>query len=451
LQPSELNARPGYGTVNRTFPMRLFLTFSIVLSIVVFCVSAAEVSTRYGNYFLQFNPLAVSSALAVAALFAPVFLLFVVAEFNFGYLVGFYGAAMVLEYLWLSFFSLRSYDFEVARLSAAVSVILFLLPALFLTTPLPRLRDMSVKSFERLLVGLFLVCAATVVVGATYNFRLVSPGDASNLRTDALPPIMKYLIGITSSAVLPFLFAYCIARRAFWQALAVATLMLLYYPVAISKMTFFAPFWLIVISLLARLFGARLAVVLSLLLPIAAGALLFPLIGGSTWASKLATSYFFTVNFRLLAVPSLALDVYNEFFARHEFTYFCQIGLLRIIDCPYHDQLGVVMLNYFPGGGTYNAPLFATEGIASVGVLFAPVTVFLCGIIIALGNCVSVGLPRSFVLVSGGMLAQILLNVPLSVALVTHGGALLLLLWYVTPREIFERQRAAPLDAQSSA
>ena len=93
------------------------------------------------------------------------------------------------------------------------------------------------------------------------------------------------------------------------------------------------------------------------------------------------------------------------------------------------------MLKYFPGGGTYNASLFTTEGIASVGVLYAPITVFLCGVVIAFGNRASAGLPTSFVLVSGGMLVQNLLNVPLSTALLTHGGALLFLLWYLMPRE----------------
>jgi hypothetical protein len=253
---------------------------------------------------------------------------------------------------------------------------------------------------------------------------------------------VNYLIGMSSSALLPFLFAYCAVRRAFWQALVVVMLMLLFYPVAVSKTTFFAPFWLIVMSVLARLFGARMAVVISLLLPIAGGLLLFPMMEGGSPVSRFASAYFVNVNFRLLAVPSLALELYNEFFSKHELTFFCQIGILkRIVECPYHDQLSVVMLNYFPGGGTYNASLFATEGIASVGWLYAPVTVFLCGTIIALGNRASAGLPSSFVLVSSAVIVQALLNVPLSTVLLSHGGALLFLLWYLMPREAFSEDR----------
>jgi hypothetical protein len=87
--------------------------------------------------------------------------------------------------------------------------------------------------------------------------------------------------------------------------------------------------------------------------------------------------------------------------------------------------------------GNFNASLFATEGIASVGLLFAPVAALACGLVIALGNGLSAGLPDRFVLISGAVFPQILLNVPLSVALLTHGLAVLFLLWYITPRTIF--------------
>jgi hypothetical protein len=216
--------------------------------------------------------------------------------------------------------------------------------------------------------------------------------------------------------------------------------MLFYYPVAVSKTAFFAPAWLLWLWVLSRRFGTRAAVVLSLLLPLLVGVVLLPFFHNGE-PLPIALSYFYNVNFRMLAVPSLAIDLYNDFFSKHDHTYFCQIGLVKaIIGCPYREQLGVVMLNYFPAGGTYNASLFATEGVASVGTVFAPVSAFVCGLVIALGNCVSARLPPPLVLISGGILAQILLNVPFSVALVTHGGALLFLLWYLTPGDIFDRK-----------
>jgi hypothetical protein len=52
------------------------------------------------------------------------------------------------------------------------------------------------------------------------------------------------------------------------------------------------------------------------------------------------------------------------------------------------------------------------------------------------------GLPPRFILLSSAVLLPILLNVPLSIVLNTHGCAILFLLWYITPRKIFERDDA---------
>ena len=70
----------------------------------------------------------------------------------------------------------------------------------------------------------------------------------------------------------------------------------------------------------------------------------------------------------------------------------------------------------------------------------------LCGLVIALGNRLSAGLPPRFILISGAILPLILLNVPLSTVLVTHGMAILFLLWYITPRTIFEPEKKASIE-----
>ena len=44
-------------------------------------------------------------------------------------------------------------------------------------------------------------------------------------------------------------------------------------------------------------------------------------------------------------------------------------------------------------------------------------------------------------MISGGVLPQVLINVPLSTVLLTHGAGLLFLLWYITPRSIFAERR----------
>lgn len=80
------------------------------------------------------------------------------------------------------------------------------------------------------------------------------------------------------------------------------------------------------------------------------------------------------------------------------------------------------------GLGFFNASLFATEGIASVGQTFAPIVVFACGVVVALGNCASNGLPPRLILLSSGVLAQYFLNVPLTTMVLTHGTGLIFVL-----------------------
>ena len=155
-----------------------------------------------------------------------------------------------------------------------------------------------------------------------------------------------------------------------------------------------------------------------------------------------ASLYISVVNHRMVAIPSLAMTVYNDFFSTHDLTHFCQISFLKyLVSCPYREPLSVVMERTY-NIGHFNASLFATEGIASVGVLFAPIAVLVCGLVIAVGNRLSAGLPSGFILTSGAIMAQVLLNVPLTTVLLTHGAGLLFLLWYITPRTIFEQKLA---------
>jgi hypothetical protein len=417
---------------------RLGLTVLMLFYVVICCLSSIYVTQSFWMFRMAYDPARLFSAGLAVAAFTPVLLLFIFARFSFGYFVGFYFFSMITGYLWLSFFSDYTYDRRTALLSALTSAVVFLLPALFISSPIKQIGTMSLRTFDRLLALIFLLCLVTVAVGASYNFRIVNPSDASDLRTDSFPTIVSYLIGITSSSLLPFLFACFLTRRNLWGAGAVLVLLLFYYPVAMSKVAFFAPVWLVLMALLSRIAGARIAVILSLLMPALAGVLLIFLLKGH----EAASSYFLTVNFRMIAIPSIAMDVYNDFFSKHDLTYFCQIRVLKsVIDCPYQNPLSIVMLNNYPFGGNFNASLFATEGVASVGWLLAPLSALACGLIVALGNRLSAGLPPSFILVSSAILAQIMLNVPLTTVLLTHGAGLLFLLWYITPRSMFQEQR----------
>ncbi len=179
-----------------------------------------------------------------------------------------------------------------------------------------------------ILLSFILIFATTIIaVGALYNFRLVGIGDIYNFRDELeFPAWLKYAMGATSNAALPFAFACFVARGNRWRAAVVLLLLLLFYPITLSKLTLFAPFWLLFLALLSRFFEARTTVVLSLFLPVSAGVILALLLNSSAFSGAHFTDYFGAINFRMIALPSIALDFYNDFFSTHAFTHFCQIS-----------------------------------------------------------------------------------------------------------------------------
>jgi hypothetical protein len=421
--------------------VRLGPAFLIYFHIVICCLSLIYVAEFYATLkIVMFDEARLYAAVLNIAPFALASILFTFSRFSFGYVLGFYFYTMILGYLWLVEFSRFSYDHALATLSAFASALAFLVPALFITSPIKQRLILSERALDNLLSFILILAAAIIAVGALYNFRLVGIADIYNFRNEFQFPVwLGYAMGVTSNALLPFAFACFVARGNRWRAAAVLLLLLLFYPVTLTKLSLFAPFWLLFMALLSRFFEARTSVVLSLFLPLSAGVILALLFKFGALPYQLITSYFGAINFRMIAIPSSALDFYNDFFSTHDLTYFCQISFLKpFADCPYSDPLSIVMAKAYQLGN-FNASLFATEGIASVGLVLAPVAVLACGLVISLGNRLSSGLPSRFILLSGGILPQTFLNVPLTTTLLTNGAAILFLLWYVVPRAMFEQ------------
>ncbi|XIA64088.1 hypothetical protein ACFIOY_35000 [Bradyrhizobium sp. TZ2] len=170
--------------------------------------------------------------------------------------------------------------------------------------------------------------------------------------TLSFPPLLSYLLGIVADALLPFAFACFVEQRSAWRAAAALALLLLLYPVTLSKLALFSPAWISLIALLARVIEARFVVIVSLLLPTAFGVLLIILWRLGALQSSETLPYFALVNFRMITIPSMAMDYYNEFFSKNDLTLFCQIGVLKALaSCPYHEPLGTVIYNAFGIGG----------------------------------------------------------------------------------------------------
>jgi len=416
------------------------------------CISLVFVSRYYSDYYISFSVTTLPGAIALLFVFALASLLFAFAKSTFGYIVGFYSYIMIAGYLWLNHFSELTYNHRLAALSAATSAIAFLLPSLFICSPIRRIYTLSLSAMDRLLTIILLLSATTILMGASHGFKLVGFEQIYKYRAELdYPTYLNYLIGITSNALLPFAFACFAGRRDIWRASATILLLLMFYPITQSKLALLTPFWLLAILALSSWLNFKLTVALSLLVPISIGLLLIALFEMEILPYSMTFPFFGLVNFRMIAIPSLAMDYYNTFFFSHPVTHFCQIRLLKpLVDCPYREQLATVIYNAFGIGGQFNASLFATEGIASVGALFAPLTAFAAGLVIAMGNRLSAGLQPQFILISTAVLVQALLNVPLTTVLLSHGASLLFVLWYITPRDAFRRAADKPLPLPSS-
>ena len=421
---------------------RLELGLLLFLHLVTCCLSLIYIAELYVTYQLvMFDKTHIFMATLNVVLFAAASLLFTFGRFSFGYFLGFYFYTMIFGYLWLVAFSKFPYNHTLAAASAFASALAFLVPALFITSPIKQRFVLSARALDSLLSFILVLAAAVIAAGAANNFKLVRLADIYHFRDEIdLPAWLRYATGVTSNALLPFAFACFVARGNRLRAAAALLLLLLFYPITLTKLALFAPFWLLFLALLSRFFEARTCVVLSLFLPVSAGVVLMLLFKSEDLSYDHMISFFGAINFRMIAFPSIALDFYNDFFSTHRLTYFCQITFLKpFIDCPYTDQLSIVMQKAYQIGN-FNASLFATEGIASVGMILAPFAVLACGLVISLGNRLSSGLPSRFILLSGGILPQVFLNVPLATTLLTNGAAFLFLLWYVTPRMMFKQK-----------
>jgi hypothetical protein len=422
---------------------RLALLTLIYLHIAACCVSLVYVSYYYSGYqLLRYDAAQIYPSLlniAPLAVLAPVF---VFSRFSFGYLLGFGFFTMILGYTWLANFSLLDYDHSLGIISMLVALIALLAPALYLNRPIRQLVVLSETGFDRLLSLILILAICVLVIGAFYNFRIVDLADIYKFRLSLeFPAPLRYAIGIVSSALLPFAFACYFVRGYRWRAIAALVLLLLFYPVTLTKLALFAPFWLLFLALLARYVETRMAVVLSLFLVLLPGIVIEPLAAHGVISVDHFISYFGPINFRMMAVPSIVLDMYSDFFPRHGLTWFCQSSFVKpFVSCPYADPLQIVMSKHY-ALGLANGSLFANEGAASVGLKWAPLSAFVGGLVIAFGNGLSAGLPPRFILLSAGIASQVLMNVPLATSMLSNGVAVLFLLWYVTPRQMFKDER----------
>lgn len=403
------------------------------------CLSLYCVGATFGYWLAPVPGIEVSSGWT-AFIAAPAFAAFGIyvlrrQPFSFGYVCSIYFFCTVLGYLWINPFSKLPYGHQAALVSA------FLSGAALLVVLACRVRPptgwMSTVAAERLPYVLLVIGAVTAAAALRYHFHLVSITDIYAFRDSIdFPTPLRYANGIVQSALLPFAFACFIERGRPILAIAALVLMAAFYPATLTKFAAFAPLWLLFLLVLQRYSKPENAVILSVLLPLLVGLATLPI---ERALHHEVYRVFGLINFRMFGIASISMEVYNAFFFEHAPTHFCQIGVIRsLTGCPYEPQLGVELAKAYELGN-FNASLLSTEGIASVGTEWAPLTVLACGVILAFGSAMASHLPPRFVLLSSGIVVQQIINVPLSTALLSHGAALLFLLWWLTPKTAFRQ------------
>jgi hypothetical protein len=375
-------------------------------------------------HFWRSDPITVQAVLgtAIMLVFIPVF---VAGRFSFGYVAAFSLLSAVFGFVWLSFFSAFDYPHAIARWAMVAALAAATIPLMFQNVPLWR-PDLSEAAIKRIVVVLLGTCFAVLIADVSYGFNFGDPyGSARNIVVRPVP--LNYLTGIIIGAVLPYLFAYFATRRQWMPAAGVLLFALGLYPVVNNKTVLLLPVWLPFLFWLFGRFNPRLATVLAFIIPMVIGlAAFFVLVADKNYI------VFSAINLRFVAIPTLALDQYADFFAHRELTRFCQISVVRYLTgCPY-GELGP-MLAAVHQDGNFNASFLATEGIASVGLALAPVSALVCGLILSVGSMVSRHLSPRFIAVSSGIAVEAIMNVPLTTGLLSNGIALLFLLWWLTP------------------
>ncbi|QPF82081.1 hypothetical protein IC762_20080 [Bradyrhizobium genosp. L] len=359
---------------------------------------------------------------AVMLVFVPAF---VAARFSFGYLVAFSLLSAVFGFVWLSFFSAFDYPHTIARWAMIAALAASMIPLLLQNFPLWR-PALSEAAWERIVVLLLGASFAVLVGDAFYGVHLGDPFGAVR-STITRPLLLNYLTGIVIGAVLPYLFAHYATRKRWGLAIGVLLLALCFYPVVINKTVLLLPVWLPFLFWLFGRVSPRQATVLALLIPIIIGLIAFTIL-----LADHRLVLFSAINLRLIAIPSLALDHYADYFAHRELTHFCQISVVHYVTGCRYGELGPALAQVYQDGN-FNASFLATEGIASVGLALAPLSAFVCGLILSVGSMVSRHLPPRFIAVSSGIAVQAIMNVPLTTGLLSNGIALLFLLWWLTP------------------
>jgi hypothetical protein len=172
-------------------------------------------------------------------------------------------------------------------------------------------------------------------------------------------------------------------------------------------------------------------ILISLLIVIPILIFAFPDEGAYLWAKSITLV-------RIIGSGGWVVAKYYEYFNSNEFTYYTHIGPIGTIfgGYPFEKlQIGQVIANaYDSPGANFNAGFWATDGFASLGMIGIFIVTIFMALLFYLINHLTTSVPAPFTIawMTGFFIS--LLNTPLATALLSGGGAVILISYWLSFR-----------------
>jgi hypothetical protein len=300
-----------------------------------------------------------------------------------------------------------------------------------------------------------LTVISAIVVAITYRqyLQIVSFDQVYDLRFEASRSdkgvLINYLMSWLSYCLLPFHFAYGILRRKLPDiGLGLVVSVLLYTATGTKAGLLMGGivYGIYLVFGTGQNFLLRLLGGLSIIVP-AVGLLPVEVDTTLGWVQSILLV-------RTLAVGGGTMGTYYDYFSNNGYTYYTHIGIIRELTgaYPYGElSLGQVIGLYYSGSeeANFNANFWASDAFAAMGIAGVPVVTMAVCAVFYLINRSAEGYSAKFVVLwlSGFWMA--LLNLPLSVALLSGGGLLTMLMLKLNAKS--EPERAEILETSNAA
>jgi hypothetical protein len=279
--------------------------------------------------------------------------------------------------------------------------------------------------------ALTVVAVLVIVVVFRDNMRFVSFEEVYELRAESneveAGSLVSYLVMWLPYALLPHhIVRWIFLRKHTDLALGLAASVVIYMATA-SKAAILTPAIVLIIERIVRSSPDFLrALVTGLAAAQAAIVALIPDEGVLMWVKSI-------VLVRILGTSGWTMSVYYDYFKSHGYTYYMHIGPLNALlrAYPYGDlPMGMLIGREYTQDemANFNAGFWASDGFAALGLWGIPVVTVAVALVLVGINRAACGFSARFVSVwlAGFWLA--LLNLPLTTALLSGGGLLIMAL-----------------------